>query len=598
MNCSNPRSRYLIIVLAACLILPCFAVVRGSGAEFGRLSGTVTDTQGTPLLGATVIIIGPASGIPYQVEAAAERVITDAHGKFTVEHLVPGWYSLRVISPTRLPVLRNGIRVNASQTSREKFALSDIFSPLHFQVPSTKAANWGDNWKWVLRTSGTTRPVLRYQEVARVTTSPEKASKRRLPASRRLIGMTPGSTRHQALAGDPGLGSVLAYLRPLSEDSDLLVAGSMTADGLQASSLATSFRKHLLKGDPQELALVVHQLSFSEGSPLAGGTGREGLARAQGVVVSYSNTRRLTDSVTLTSGFEIDYLNAARDVVAASPRMRLEYRVNPATSVSVRYGTVRLDDGSSTLLERIGVLNGFPRITIRGYRLRLEELNHTEVSVQRKLSKSSRVEIAGYRDYFHNAAVWGIGAPGSSASMASSLLPNPSGDGVVFNAGDYRSSGLRATYSLCMGSRLEAAFDYTLGEALAVDSARLASDRAQGSFQGMLRPERSQSFGGKVSTRIPISSTRITTSYQWLQPGRLTGVDPYGQADLQLEPFLGVQIRQPLPTLAFLPAHIEALADFRNLLGQGSVPLPRSNGKPFLLTSAYRSFRGGFSVQF
>jgi hypothetical protein len=75
-------------------------------------------------------------------------------------------------------------------------------------------------------------------------------------------------------------------------------------------------------------------------------------------------------------------------------------------------------------------------------------------------------------------------------------------------------------------------------------------------------------------------------------------VDPYGQADLQLQPFLDVQIRQPLPALAFLPAHIEAVADFRNLIAQGYSPLTQSGEMTLLLSSAYRSVRGGFSVEF
>jgi hypothetical protein len=79
---------------------------------------------------------------------------------------------------------------------------------------------------------------------------------------------------------------------------------------------------------------------------------------------------------------------------------------------------------------------------------------------------------------------------------------------------------------------------------------------------------------------------------------RVTLVDPYGQANLQMQPYLGIQIRQPLPALAFLPARIEALADFRNLLAQGYVPLTQAGDNPVILTSAYRSFRGGFSVQF
>lgn len=597
MNSSSPRSRLLAIILAGSLVVPCLTSTGSGGADYGRLSGIVTDTQGSPLMGATILIVGPVLARPHTVDAALERVITDAHGKFNVEHLVPGWYSVRVTSATRLPALRNSIRVQAGQTSRQNFMLSDIFAPLRFQAPPGSASTWGDDWKWILRTSATTRPVLRYQEVARAN-PPSKSSKPSLPASQRLIGMMPGSTRHEPLAGDPGLGSVLAYLRPLSADADLLVAGSMMANGIQNSSLATALRKNMLKGDPQELALVVHQLSFSdEGLPFAPGEAHDNRSHAQGIVLSYAHTRHLSDSVSLTAGLEIDYLNAVRDALTARPRVKLGYRMTPSSLVEVRYGTVA-SEGDNTLLERIGVLNAFPRVTMQGYRLELEKLNHAEVSFSRRLSKASRVEVAAYRDYFQNTAVWGFGGPEVVGWMAGNVLPNPAVNGVTFSAGNYHSSGIRAAYLRSLGSHVVTGIIYGFGEALVVNPAGSANDESRGNLQGALRADHTQTFAGKVSARIPTSKTQFTTSYEWLQRGRVTGVDPYGQASLQLQPFLDVEVRQPLPALAFLPAHIEALVDFRNLLAEGYVPLVRPGYKPLLLTPAYRSFRGGFSVQF
>jgi hypothetical protein len=244
------------------------------------------------------------------------------------------------------------------------------------------------------------------------------------------------------------------------------------------------------------------------------------------------------------------------------------------------------------------MLNAFPRVTSRGHQLRLEEVNHGEVSVQHQLGRRARIEMAAYHDYFQNAAVWGFGRPSAaSAWLRGNILPNPISGGLIVNGWDYGSSGIRATYSMNLGSHMGAALDYALGEALTVNSTGLAGD-ARKNIRRNLRAEPSRSFGGKIWTRVPVSNTRIITSYQCLQRGRLTSVDPYGQADLAIHPFLGLQIRQPLPTLSFLPAHIEALADFRDLLGQGYTSLPHSGGKSFLLTSAYRSLRGGFSVQF
>ncbi|PYU96558.1 MAG: hypothetical protein DMG25_01665 [Acidobacteria bacterium] len=589
------RSRWLVIVLGGSLAVACLAAVPGTSADYGRVSGTVKDTEGNPLMGATVLLMGPLLSEPVSVAATAERVITDANGKFKVERLLPGWYSLKVTSPTRLPSLRNGIRVAPGQTARQDFVLSDVFAPVRFRVPEGIVTTWGDDWKWVLRTSASTRPVLRYRETAQSAPA-DKGAKKCALASQRLIGMTPGSAHGDPLAEDPGLGSVLAYLRPISDDADLLVAGSMTSNGIEGSSLATAFRRNLLDGNPQELAFIMHELSYSEALPLPANENRANLGRAQGVVVSYANTRRLSSSMTLTTGFEVDYLNSARDAVAARPRAALEYQVTPATAVAFRYGSIHID-GENTLLDRIGELNAFPRVTVQGYRPKLEKLNHAEASVDRHLSKTSRVEVAAYRDSFENTAVWGSGPPDAVAFLAGSVLPNPVAAGWTMNAGNYQSSGFRAAYSRQLGNRVEAAAVYSLGQALAANPA-LASNSGLKDLRSALREDRSESVGGRVSARVPMCKTRVTASYEWLPHGRVTSVDPYGEASLGVHPYLDLQIRQPLPSVSFIPAHIEALADFRNLLAQGYVPVLQSGEKPLLLAPAYRSFRGGFSLLF
>ena len=52
-------------------------------------------------MGATVLVNGPTDFGTAVTAQAAERMLTDAHGRFTLAHLLPGWYSLNVSSPTR-----------------------------------------------------------------------------------------------------------------------------------------------------------------------------------------------------------------------------------------------------------------------------------------------------------------------------------------------------------------------------------------------------------------------------------------------------------------------------------------------------------------
>jgi hypothetical protein len=596
MNLLQPRNRVLVVLLAGCLALPCLTAVRSSAADYGRIAGVVTDGQGIPLMGASVSIVGPLLTGLEPVESIVARVITDAHGRFAAERLLPGWYSLQVTAAMRLPMLRSRVRVEAGRTLLENFVLSDILAPLRLKVPAGRVSSWGEDWKWVLRTSSATRPILRFREDSKQTAQP-KMAKAALPSSQRLIGMIPGSTRRRALAGDPGIGGVLAYLRPLSEHADLLVAGSMGSTGLQASSLATVLRRDLLNGDPQEISLAVHQLSFAEALPLAAGGGRDSLSHAQALAVSYAQTRRLLDPMIMTAGMEIDYLNAARDAFSMRPHVKLEYQLSPSSVLTARYGAMHVD-GEDSLLDRVGVLTTFPRVTLRGYRPRLERLNHAELSFARTLGKSGRLEGAAYRDYFENTAVWGFGKAGVLEGLAGNFLPNPAANGVTLNGGAYTSSGLRAAYTQNMNSNLQMAVLYALGDALAVAPGYAPGEGLLGDLRAVVRPRQTQIVAGRVTARLPVCRTQITTSYAWLPSGRVTDVDPYGQTSLQLQPFLGIQIRQPLPNLAFLPARIEALADFRNLLAQGYVPISRSGDETLLLTPSYRSFRGGFSVQF
>ncbi|MBZ5516310.1 MAG: carboxypeptidase-like regulatory domain-containing protein [Acidobacteriia bacterium] len=575
------------------LLIPLLVMPGAWGADHGRISGSVSDPQGNPLMGATVVIVGPLFGAWEPAGSAVERVITDAHGRFAVERLVPGWYSLKVTAPTRLPAMRNGIRLDAGRSVQENFVLGDLLAPLQFRLPSGNVSNWGGDWKWVLRTSASTRPVLRYRE----TSKRRKTPKAPLPSSQRLVAMTPGSPRRTALAGDLGMGSVLAYLRPLGADTDLLVAGSMGTGGMGSSSLATMLRRDVLKGDPQELAVVVHQLNFADGIVLPMADGRGGFTHAQGVLASYGQTRRLSGSLSVSAGFEVDYLNAGRDALSSRPSAKLEYKPTPSNVLTVRYGAVRVDANGS-LLERIGVLTAFPRVTMRGYRPQLEQFNHTELSYLRRLSKDSGFELAAYHDALENAAVWGFGGTEVLGGLAGSFLPNPSANGVTLNVGNFSSSGVRAALTHSAGSNVQLAVLYAMGDALAMEHRERPVAAPVTDLRSVLSKRETQIVGGRVSARLPVTGTRITTSYEWMPAGRVTEVDPYGQASSQLQPYLGIQIRQPLPNLAFLPAKIEALADFRNLLAQGYTPVSQSGDDTLLLTPMYRSFRGGFSVQF
>ncbi|SPE29451.1 exported hypothetical protein [Acidobacteriia bacterium SbA2] len=591
MKDSKPGVRLSAILLAGGLISVLIGPVLTQALSYGRLAGIVSDDHGNPLMGATVMIVGPLLTATAGTGDRVERVITDAKGKFSVGNLIPGWYSLQIVSPTRIPARKSGVKVEAGQTSTLKFVLADAFAPLRFQVPDKDATPLGDDWKWVLRTSAATRPILRYHHGAAAATDPTSPE----PADQRLLGVVPGPSGQDPMASDQGMGTVFAYLRHLSPDSDLMTVGSVAADGSLTSSEGTVYRKGLVSRDTEEVSVVLHQLGYLSGLAAPLGPGPLSDYEARGLAASYTQTCALNPHLTLTAGVDVDFLDAVRDLLIAQPRMKLAYHVSRSTDFALQLGKEPYDE-SDTLIERVNALNAFPVLTLRGYQPEFEQLQHSEVSLNHRFKGSGRLEIAAYHDGIKNAAVWSPAQGAALSGLAGNYLPNPAAGGVFLNMGDYRSTGYRVAYAQRLGNHVETLVAYFVGDSL--NASGVINRSPEGNLQGALKPVRSPALAARMSARIPVTRTRVTTSYEWVQSGRVTMVDPQGQADMQLQPFLDFQVRQPLPALAFLPAHIEAVADFRNFLAQGYAPMTQPGESALLLGSAYKCIRGGLSVEF
>jgi hypothetical protein len=387
----------------------------------------------------------------------------------------------------------------------------------------------------------------------------------------------------------------------LDENSDVLVAGSVGDSTASDSSFVADYRRNILKRNRQEVSVVVHELRLANGLPGPAADKASGLLNARGMVLDYSQTRQLSDALTLTAGMEVKYLDSAQNAGAALPHVDLAYQLDPQTVLTVSYGM--MDPGeSSTLVDRVSELSTFPRVTMRNYKPRLEDDTHAEVRLERRLGAKSRIEVATYRDAFRDVAVWSIGGLHGldSAGALQSVLFQPGGDRAVLNGGRYTSLGVRAAYDRQLGPHAGIGVMYSTGDALVVngEGAGSKANFDPANVPSALRSEFTQAFSGKLSGYLPALKTQIITTYGWLPSGRVTLVDPYGLDRTQLQPFLGLEIRQPLPKIQILPVQIVAVADFRNLLGQGSVSMIRSNGKPVVLTPYCQSFRGGFAVQF
>jgi hypothetical protein len=106
------------------------------------------------------------------------------------------------------------------------------------------------------------------------------------------------------------------------------------------------------------------------------------------------------------------------------------------------------------------------------------------------------------------------------------------------------------------------------------------------------------SVAAKVSGAVRCSKTRWIASYRWISGQALTPVDMFNASPGQADPYLNIFFRQPIPGTGFLPGHMEAMIDVRNLLAQGYVPVMGQDGHTVYLVQSARTVRGGVSFTF
>jgi len=120
-------------------------------------------------------------------------------------------------------------------------------------------------------------------------------------------------------------------------------------------------------------------------------------------------------------------------------------------------------------------------------------------------------------------------------------------------------------------------------------------DDAGGFIQESIRTAQRHSLGAGISAKVPHLGTKVQAGYKWVNGVTVSSVDGYGESLFRMDPYLHLVFRQPLPKFAL--GRWEAIADCNNLLAQGYVSTNSRDGH-VVLVPAFRTFRGGLSVQF
>src|SRR6266446_163820 len=545
----------------------------------GKLAGVVRDSAGTPQLGANVELIAETGA------AASRGFLTNTQGIFRGEKLSPGLYTLRVTLAGFLPTLEKHIRITSNLTTVVRVELESMFASLdQLRRTPSNAPVEADNWKWVLRSATAVRPVLEWMDDARMASKGSLESS--IPRGPRFrMEFTDGARRPtsaSSIASSPA--TAVAYEQRLGGTSKMILAGQMSYDqdspggGIAAVWLPTG-----TLGAGPHTALVLREAKL----------GPEGRT-FRGVRIDQGGALALGNRVAFRYGGEYVLVGLGAAASSLRPRAEINIRITDDWSAalifaSVPSGPAPLEASDAqpggALAAALNELDAFPALLWRGGRPVLQSGKHEEMAVKRKIGSRGKLQVAGFHDDNRHVAVFGRG----DGLPAADFFQDYFSDGFAYDGGSSSSWGTRVALREKLDGDVEFTAVYSFGGALA------PLDGADGSLRDTLRTTQRHSFGASVSAKVPRVGTKVNAGYKWVNGVTVSRVDAYGESLFQFDPYLHVGVRQPLPRFAL--GRWEAIADCDNLLAQGSVSTSSRDGHLVLLP-AFRTFRGGLSVQF
>jgi hypothetical protein len=540
----------------------------------GSISGYVRSSGGVPQMGAVVEVLSTA--------ARSLTVFTDDRGFYSIRDLLPGTYSLKVSAPSFLPALRERIGLRAGSATVVNVTLNTLFEAV--QLGPLRGPAEDDDWKWTLR-SMANRPVLRVlddgSQVTAAKAGAERGEGHDLKASLSFLAGSP--SEGYGTVSDMSTGFSLEH-KILSEDAISLEGNVGYGQGAGAAILRTSYTHHAASGSEPQVALTVRRLA-----PPVGSFHDQGL---QAFSLTTSDNLTLGDVLELKFGSELQTVQFMGRFTAFQPFGVADLHLSPDTVLEYRYASSRPSGAMAKQsdVQTSDLAQSGPRVSLASFSPALERAHHQEVSLSRRIGKNN-LQVALYADRVSNTVLTGVGV---ATADTGEMLPDVDSGTFSFQGRDLDTSGLRLVLQRKLTADLTATLDYGYGGVLDLVQPDVELREARQSLSTVRR----HALSAKMNGKLPGCRTHWTTSYGWVSGGALTPVDMFNSSAGQSDPYLNVFLRQPLPGFSFLPVHMEAMLDLRNLMAQGYVPVMGQDGRTVYLVQSARSVRGGVAFIF
>jgi len=535
-------------------------------------------------MGAVVEILASQIG-------SASRTLTtftDGLGFYSASGLLPGVYSVKVSAPSFLPTMLDRIGLVPGAHLKVNVTLNTLLGAL--DVGRIRAVPDDDDWKWTLR-SVANRPILRLVEDPTQT-----------------VGKTAGNTVEKADKPDHELRGTLSFVAGSASDgygsgSDMSTSFTLESSIFSAGHVGMSGNVGYGDGTPDAVFRTHYSHTLPDGSePTVALTMRRFApsdpnlhnAALQAVALDMRDSLSVGDVLELKFGSELQTIQFLGRVSAFRPYGSANLHLSPNTVLEYAYASslpdTRAEKGFDSAPADLSESN--PRVSLQNFASKIERAHHQELSVSHRFANTNtNVQFAVFSDRIGDTALTGTGEVTAAGGF---LLPDIYSDTFNYTGGTLDTPGLRAVIQHKFSSDLAGTLDYSWGGTLNLSQPDVSLQEAQ----QYITTVRRHALAAKFNGTLPRLHTRWIASYRWVNGQALTPVDMFNASPGQSDAYLSCFLRQPIPTLGFLPGHMEALIEVRNLLAQGYVPVVGQDGQTVYLVQAARSIRGGLAFSF
>lgn len=569
----------------------------------GSIAGFVRDGSGVPQMGATVLLFN-------RFEHQIQQAITNERGVFGFDSLLPDTYSVRVSLASFVPAMKQRILVQPGMQSLLYINMASLLSTVElvYAAPG-QGALMSDDWKWTLKASSSTRPILRLLPEY----SASDPNQKQHVAGNAVFSDTRGILK--VSAGDPGslggsaqsdLGTAFALATSFFGRNQLEVSGNVgysARTSIPAAALRTAFSRD---GIGPEVTVTMRQVYL----PTRAGFGQQdGLPALRTMSIATMDKLQITDRLRLDYGGSLDSVSFLDHLNYFSPFGRLAYDMGKLGSVQFAFSsgggpTELLNEKSGpageghafdqTLAHDLTALTMVPRISLRDGRSHVQRTQDFELGYEKKLGNTT-LNLTGFRENVSNGALTMWGPRDLFAS--DDVLPDISSNSSIMNIGSYQRYGYAASVSQGIGERFEIGSSFGNAGALTTDQAGLESPSTD-ELRAKIHISQRFWVSARASATLPGAGTQISGSYQWMDNNAILPNHFYVTQRNYPEAGLNIQIRQPIPVFSGLPGRLEATADLWNMLAEGYLPLSTPDNRRLLLVQSPRAVRGGLSFIF